>query len=107
MVTITLEEVAEAAEETAREQRQVARTARAVDRELQQGMSWSAILNHRSGTLLVQLLARSGRRILVATSTLRRVIIGALADDGLSTRQIAKLLGVTHQRVSAMRDRGD
>ncbi len=105
MATALLE-LAEAAEETARDQQKVARRARTLDRERGRGVPWSQLLERGSLSGLLDLLAASAARILDATGKLRRVVVGSLGVEGLSTRQIAKLLGVSHQRISALRNRG-
>ena len=51
---------------------------------------------------VLELLGRSAEHLTAATGGLRRAWAAALADDGLSIRQIGERLGVTHQRVSAL-----
>ncbi|MGI8808588.1 MAG: hypothetical protein ACR2KK_12225 [Acidimicrobiales bacterium] len=104
MATALLD-LAEAAEETARDQQKVARRARALDRERGRGVSWAQLLERGSLSGLLDLLAASATRILDTTGNLRRVIVDSLGDEGLSTRQIARWMGVSHQRISALRNR--
>jgi len=49
---------------------------------------------------------RSVRRLQDVSGRFRPALALALVDGGLSTRQIAKMFGVTQQRISAMLKRG-
>jgi len=97
-----LEEVAAAADEVAADQRQVARRARAMLRQRERGWSWASILDREPMPRLLELLRRSGRRLSGATARLGRTLAIGLGEEGESRRQVARRLGVTHQRVSAM-----
>jgi len=54
---------------------------------------------------VVVLLGSSLRRLSETSSRVRGAVAAALVKEGLSTRQIAAHLGVTHQRISAMLNR--
>lgn len=97
-----LDNLAAAADEVANDQRQVARAARAMRRQRSQGLTWSTILDRPPGSSMLPLLARSLGRAVDAAGAFRRSVVEGLAAEGLSRRQIARLLGVTHQRVSAL-----
>ena len=97
-----LEDLADAADEVANEQRLVARKARGMQRRRDRGESWQNILDHERDPDLVALLRRSGRRLSTATAAFARRLAIALSDEGVSRRRIAARLGVTHQRVSAI-----
>jgi hypothetical protein len=101
-----LEDLADAAEESSRELRGVANTARDLDRQRRNGVPWSTMVSTKAAQRLFDRLAGSARRMAGATSRLRHSVIEALGQEGLSTRQIAKVMGVTHQRISAMRNHG-
>lgn len=100
-----LDEVAEAAEETALDQQRLARRARSMSRHRRLGWSWSLILQRERQPGLVVLLTRSARRLHDVGGRFRRALGQALVHEGLSIRQVAKMFGVTHQRISAMLNR--
>lgn len=102
-----LDEVADAADAVADDQRKVARQARAMQRLLDRGWSWSKILDREDSPGLLTLVRRSTRRLSSALGTLAHTVAHSLAAEGESRRRIAQRLGVTHQRVSAMLLNGD
>ena len=96
-------EVADTAEEVATEQRQVAREARSLDRQQRRGASWTQLTAGRSFGDVFALLASSIKQLLSVTTLLRSAVVTALMREGMSLRQIATRLGVSHQRLSAIR----
>ena len=100
-----LDAVAEAAEETALDQQRLARRARTMSRQRRLGWSWSQILQRERQPGLLVLMTRSARRLHEVGGRFRQALAQALVQDGLSTRQVAKIFGVTHQRISAMLNR--
>lgn len=100
-----LNQIAEAADETVRDQQRVSRRARSMSRQRLLGWSWSQILERERQPGLLVLMDRSARRLHEVTGGFRTALCQALVDEGLSTRQIAKIFGVTHQRISAMLSR--
>lgn len=101
-----LDHLADAADAVATDQRDLARKARTAGRRRRQGWSLSRILDQESKPGMLALLARSARRLTDASGFFRKAVADGLAEEGLSTRAIAHRLGVSHQRVSAMRTRG-
>jgi transcriptional regulator with XRE-family HTH domain len=97
-----LEDVAAAAEEMAAEQRQVARRARAMQRQRDRGWSWSQVLDRDDGPPLLEMLRRNGRHLAEVTRRLAHSVASGLSAEGASRRQIALRLDVSHQRVSAI-----
>lgn len=104
-MTTALDEVAEAAEATALEQQRLARRARSMSRQRRLGRSWSEILRRQRQPGILALLTRSARRLQEVGGRFRYALGRALVDEGLSTRQVAKEFGVSHQRISAMLNR--
>jgi transcriptional regulator with XRE-family HTH domain len=97
-----LDEVAVVADKVADDQRRVARRARTMQRQRAMGWSWAKILDAEDGPPLVDVLRRSGRRLAEATGRLAQALAAGLTAEGESHRQVARRLGVTHQRISAM-----
>jgi hypothetical protein len=97
-----LNDVAEAADETAREQHEVAVASRRLSRERAQGASWREIADGGRARTLLGLIGASARRLSAVGSGLRRALAVALAVEGLTTRQIGERFGVSHQRVSSL-----
>jgi hypothetical protein len=97
-----LDDVAEAADETALDQQRLARRARSMSRQRQFGSSWLQILERERQPGLIVLMERSVRRLHEVSGRFRPVLGRALIAEGLSTRQIARMFGVTRQRISAM-----
>jgi hypothetical protein len=98
----SLEGVAEAADEVADEQRQVARQARSMQDRRDRGVSWAKILDEDPSPTLLARLRRSCIRLGEATGRASRTVAAGLNLEGESLRKIARRLGVSHQRVSAM-----
>jgi hypothetical protein len=101
-VYVAMEGLEAGAEQAAIEQQQLARTIRTMLRERGRGRSWSAIFDRETSPSALSLLASSLRRLTELSRGFRAALAGALRSEGLSTRQIASRLDVTHQRVSAM-----
>lgn len=101
-MTTTLEGVAEAADEVADEQREVARQARAMQRQREAGASWATVLDADRGTFVLDALRRCAQRLTALTGDLARLLARGLSAEGESRRRIAARLGVSHQRVSAL-----
>lgn len=101
-MTSALEELARAAEDTARDQQRLARRARDMVRQRGRGFAWSRLLESEKQPGTLELLGASTRRLASIGGRFRRALALALTAEGRSTRQIGKDLGVTHQRVSAM-----
>lgn len=97
-----LETVAVAADDVADDQRRVAREARAMQRQRDRGWSWVRVLDHEAEPGLMGLLRRSARRLADSAAHLAQALARGLAGEGQSRRQIARRLGVSHQRITAM-----
>lgn len=97
-----LDTVADAAEESAQDQRDAAGAARGLAQERRSGRSATdAELTDQVRSLLSRLGA-SARRVAGAVTSLRSGWIRSMLAEGRSIRQAAQLLGVSHQRVSAV-----
>lgn len=101
-MSAALEELADAADEVAAEQRMVARKARSMQRLRDRGWSWTRILDAENAPGLLEMLRRSATRLAGMTSGLAKTLAAGLRAEGQSRRQIGGRLGVSHQRISAM-----
>lgn len=102
-----LEEVAAAADAIADEQRQVARQARRMQRQRDQGAPWRTILEREREPGLLGRLRHNARRLGDLSARVASTFARGLVDEGESHRQIGRRLGVSHQRVSAIVNAGD
>lgn len=101
-----LEEIAETADAVADDQREIARRARRMQGLRDRGWSWSDILEREPLPGLVERLTRSTRRLVDGAAAFRERLAQQLAGEGWTRRRIARVLGVTHQRVSAILTNG-
>jgi hypothetical protein len=101
-MSTALEMVATAADDVATDQRRIARLARSMQRQRDRGWSWAKVLDREAEPGLLELLRSSARRLAESAAQLAQALARGLAGEGESRRQIARRLGVTHQRISAM-----
>ena len=66
------------------------------------GLSWREIVSTGEGPLIVELLTESARALDAAGAQARRMEARALYDEGLTMDQIARLFGVSRQRISVL-----
>ena len=97
-----LEDVANTADEAADTERAVAREARSMQQLRDAGRSWTSILEGDGASTIFDLVRRGARLAVDALSALSSVVAEQLRDEGASRREIGRLSGVTHQRVSAI-----
>src|SRR4051812_16998692 len=97
-----LEDVAKTADDAADVERDVARHARSLRKQRDRGLSWSTILQRDDEPGIFDLLRRGARLAVDALSAFSSLVAEELSDEGASRRQIARVIGVTHQRVSAI-----
>ena len=95
-------EVAAAADMTAREQRRVASLARRIADQRERAVPWATIVEKGTVSSLAELLVRGANRLRVAASRVRRAAASGLLGEGLTTRQVGRRFGVSHQRISAL-----
>lgn len=101
-MSTALEEVAAAADDVADDQRRVARRARTMQRQRDRGWSWAKIVDREAEPGLLGLLRSSARRLGESTARLAQTLARGLTEEGESRRQVARRVGVTHQRISAI-----
>jgi hypothetical protein len=98
----TLGDVATTVDDAADDERDIARDVRTMQRQRDRGRSWAQVLDDQAGPGALASLRDSARRLAGAAAQLAHILAGGLAAEGQSRRQIARRLGVTHQRVSAL-----
>jgi hypothetical protein len=97
-----LEDVAETAEEAAADQHEVARQARQLDRDRSAGLSWAEALDRQGPPGLLARMRGSRRQLGAALTRISRLLAEGMVGEGESRRAIARRIGVTHQRVTAL-----
>lgn len=101
-MTPSLEHVAKIADDAADAERAVAEHARSLQKQRERGLSWSTIVKRDDEPSIFDLVRHGARLSVHALSALSSLVAEQLSDEGASRRQIAKAMGVTHQRVSAI-----
>ena len=101
-LSTALVDSAETAEDSARDQQEAARVARAAAADRGKGTPVDHPSTTQSIRLVLELLGRSAQGLAASVGGLRRAWADGLAAEGLSIRQIGTRLGVSHQRVSAL-----
>jgi hypothetical protein len=97
-----LDAAADTAEDSARTQRELARSARGLARRRRRGLDAADGEFTTQVSHLTAGLAGAAKRLAGAVLDLRRGWVTTLARDGHSIRAIGRLLGVSHQRVTAL-----
>ncbi len=88
--------------ETADRNRTALRRADAIRRSRKRGIPYREIVPKEERPLVVELLTRTLVELSDAGSNFRRVEARALYSEGLTMSEIAKLFGVTRQRIAAL-----
>ena len=97
-----LDELTEALRENSQRNQHIIRRAQKIKRARAKGVPWSDLVSEEERPLIVELLSQNMAVLTTAGSRLRRLEARALHDEGLSMERIAKLFGVTRQRVSEL-----
>jgi hypothetical protein len=101
-MTRALEDVAKTADDAADAEREVARRARSLAHQRDRGLPWRTILDREHEQGVFALLRHGARLAVDALSAFSSLVAAQLSEEGASRRQIARIIGVTHQRVSAI-----
>lgn len=97
-----LDDLARTMEDNARDERVLARRVRELRAGRSEGRSWHDLLARESAPGALALVDRILRRVTEGSGALRRALARGLRADGASVPAIAKMFGVSHQRVSVL-----
>ena len=95
-----LDALSSALEQMASDQRLLEQRLRALQRERSSGRPWREILAEEEPPGTMQVVSRMLACLAKASGTLRKELVDNLRREGVSIPAIARLFGVTHQRVS-------
>lgn len=95
-----LNELSRALEQMAKDQRLLESRLKDLQRQRSEGRAWRDILSEEDPPGTMQIVSRMLACLAKASGTLRKELVDALRREGVSIPAIAKLFGVTHQRVS-------
>jgi hypothetical protein len=107
-LSVVIDEVTDDARELGREVRRV-RTRRARGASAREALSGTRRASAREalsgtrGPRLVRVFDNMVSRLTAASGSLRRAVVGAMLGEGERVTAIARLLGVSHQRISSVR----
>jgi hypothetical protein len=101
-VLVALDELEAVLKATSERNRMALRRARAIRELRERGLPYSEIVPLEERPLVVELLTHTLNDLSDAGSSFRRVEARALYSEGLTMPQIAKLFGVTRQRIAAL-----
>jgi hypothetical protein len=105
-VIASLHALGKALEENANEERLLAERIKQMVSEREHGGAWADILKHEDYPGTVHLVSSTLARLSTASGHVRRSLVVALRAEGVTIPVIARLFGVTHQRVSNLLRRG-
>ena len=95
-----LENLSSALEEITELQKVLGAKVGALGEARRSGAPWHEILADEEGTPAVQLVSQLLARLSGASGVLRKELVDELRAEGMSIPAIARLFGVSHQRVS-------
>lgn len=95
-----LDALSEALVDLAEDQRLLESRLREMRRRRSEGRAWRDILAEEEAPGTMQVVSRMLARLAKASGTLRKELVDSLRREGVSIPAIARLFGVTHQRVS-------
>jgi predicted component of type VI protein secretion system len=95
-----MDDFASVIEESAAEQRTLAKRARRLGRTRSRGASWEDVMSRDAAPALPAESSHLIARLSGANTRLRHALASALRAEGMGIEQIARLFGVTHQRIS-------
>lgn len=95
-----LDALSHALTEMSSDQRLLERRLRDLHRQRSEGRAWRDILADEEPPGTMQVVSRMLACLAKASGTLRKELVDTLRREGVSIPAIAKLFGVTHQRVS-------
>jgi hypothetical protein len=103
-----LDSMATALDENARDFKVLSERLAQVRARRVRGDAWRDILSEEDDPGTIQLISRTLARLSLASGAVRKSVVVALRQEGASIPVIARLFGVTHQRVSnLLRRTGD
>lgn len=101
-VLVALDDLVAALKANVEDTRGMLRRAEALRRARRKGLDYRAVTAAEEKPLLVELLRATQDRLVTAGGRFRRTEARALRDEGMTLDEIARLFGVTRQRVIAL-----
>ncbi len=97
---VALDALSKALAQVAEDQRLLEAKLAELRRQREGGMAWREILSSEEPPATMQIVSRMLACLARASGTLRKELVDTLRSEGVSIPAIARMFGVTHQRVS-------
>ncbi|HET9059188.1 MAG TPA: hypothetical protein VFN61_04650 [Acidimicrobiales bacterium] len=101
-VTVAFDAMAQVAEQVSQDSQKLADQSRAAGAERAAGASMTEVMDSGRPQAVLKLAESLAKRLVSAASVLRHAVVRDLSSEGKKVSAIARIFGVSHQRISVL-----
>lgn len=101
-VAVAFDAMAQVAEEVSQESQKLAEESRSVSAQRADGATVTSVMASGQPRTVLKLAESLAKRLVSAASVVRQALVRDLASEGKKVSAIARIFGVSHQRISVL-----